>query len=258
VLLVIDVGNTNIHCGLYEGPTLRAEWRMTTAPCTADEFGQAVRGFLAAEGIAAARVTAVACASVIPPMDGTIRDGIRRMLGHETFFVDPARHVTIPILCGRPSEVGADRVANAVAGLAGYGAPLIIVDFGTATTFDVLSTRGEYLGGAISPGLEISLAALFGRTARLPRIDLAPPERAIGHNTAEGMQSGIIYGYAGLVDGLVARIRAELGSPARVIATGGLAEVIAPHASTVSEVAPALTLEGIRLIHGEAGAVAEG
>ncbi len=249
MILVLDVGNTNIHGGLFAGERFLDQWRLTTyGPSTADELGLQLRQFVEAGGFRPGDITAVAVACVVPTLYSLIQGGITRYLGREPFFIEPGRHRTLPIHGYLPAEVGADRLANSVAGIELHGCPLIIVDFGTATTFDVVSAGGEYLGGAIAPGIEISLGALFGKAARLPRVDLVAPPTVIGRTTAESMQSGIIHGYAGLVDNLNRRIRDELKQETRAIATGGLAGIIVPHTSTVTTIEPTLTLQGIRLI----------
>jgi type III pantothenate kinase len=249
-LLVLDVGNTNIHLGLFQGDRLLDQWRLgTPSGHTADELGLKIRQFLLGSGHDPGDLDGTAVASVVPNLEGVIRGGLERFLGGRVFFIEPGRHRTLPIRYLCPSEVGADRLANAVAGVRIAGTPLVIVDFGTATTFDVVSPGGEYLGGAIVPGIEISVGALFSKAARLPMIDLVPSERVIGRNTVESMRSGIVHGYAGLVDHLNRLIFRELGRKARVLATGGLAGIIVPYSATLRRIEPTLTLEGIRLIH---------
>ncbi len=249
-LLVLDVGNTNIHLGLFRGEELLDQWRLGTPQGqTADELGLKVRHFLLGGGHDPGDLDGTAVASVVPNLEALIRDGLRRHLGRKSFFVEPGRHRTLPIRYHRPADIGADRLANAVAGVSLAGRPLVVVDFGTATTFDVVSARGEYLGGAIVPGIEISLGALSSKAARLPMIELHPSARVIGRSTAESMRSGIVHGYAGLVDHLNRLIFRELGRKAGVLATGGLAGIIAPYTATVRRIEPTLTLEGIRLIH---------
>jgi type III pantothenate kinase len=249
---VLDVGNTTIHAGLFAGPRLTDQWRLAThATQTADELGLTLRQFLLMGGHDPAMVEGVAVASVVPPLEGMIRNGVVRATGHTPFFFQPGIHPVMPIVYDAPQEIGADRLANSLAGMRLAGCPLVVVDFGTATTFDVVSARGEYLGGAIAPGIELSLGALFSRTARLPQIEIKPPGRVIGRSTREGMQSGIVHGYAGLVDRLISLLRREIGSRTGVLATGGLAGTIAPYTRTVRRVVPHLTLEGIRLVHHE-------
>ncbi len=250
MILTLDIGNTNIHFGLFEGGDLLSQWRISTDPqATSDELGLAIVRFLKAGGYPPGEVNGVAAACVVPPLDGIVEGGIDRYLGREVFFVDPVGNSGMDILYDRPSEVGADRVANAVAGVELAGAPLVIVDFGTATTFDVVSPGGEYLGGVIAPGIELSIGALTHKAARLPRIDLGVPERVIGRTTTESIRSGIVHGYAGLVDRIVGNILDELGGPAEILATGGLAGLIVPGTERVERIEENLTLEGIRLIY---------
>lgn len=246
MILALDVGNTNIHLGLFDGSSLLDQWRFATGSAmTADELGLLVDQFIRSGGFSFSKINGVAVACVVPPMYSIIREGLSRYVDLGIFFVDPERHDTLPILYDKPGDVGADRLANTIAGIDLEGCPLVVVDFGTATTFDVVSADGEYLGGAIAPGIEISIGALFSRASRLPRVDLVAPGRAVGKTTSESMQSGIIYGYAGLVDHLIELIWKELGAESGVIATGGLAKTIAPYTKTVHRIEPTLTLEGI-------------
>jgi type III pantothenate kinase len=249
MLLALDIGNSNTTLGLFEGAKLRAAWRLTTHRAwTEDEFLLALRGLLQGEGIAPRQVQGVMVASVVPPLDATVRQALRREFGVEALFVGPGLKTGMPILYDSPADVGADRIVNAVAGYAAHGGPLIIVDFGTATTFDVVSGKGEYRGGIICPGLAISAEALFARTARLQRVEIREPERLIGNTTVGSIQSGLYYGYLGLVDGLIERLRGELGTGTKVIATGGLAPLVARGSRYISACDEQLTLTGLRLL----------
>lgn len=250
MLLVIDIGNTNIVYGIYDGEKLLHHWRVSTnRNSTADEYGVALRTLFTYAGFNHADIDAIAIASVVPPLNPAIEQMCRRYFGIEPLVIGPGVKTGLPIRYENPREIGADRIVDAVAGYAKYGGPLIIVDFGTATTFGVISADGAYLGGAICPGVGTSTEALFQRAARLPRIELVKPKSVIGKNTVAGMQAGIIYGYVGLVDGIVRRIMAELGQKCRVVATGGLAELIAPETETIETVDQFLTLEGMRLVY---------
>ncbi|MGH9418091.1 MAG: type III pantothenate kinase [Terriglobales bacterium] len=249
MLLALDVGNSNLVAGLFDGETLAASWRLTTARAqTADEFGWTLGGLLAAHGLTPASVSAAIVASVVPPLDAMLRAALARQFGVEPLFVGPGLKTGMAIRYDPPADVGADRIANAVAGYAAWGGPLIIVDFGTATTFDVVSARGEYLGGVICPGIGISAEALFARTARLPRVELRQPPRVLGNSTAASIQSGLFYGYLSLVDGLIERLRAETGAATRAVATGGLAPLLAPHSRHIEASDEMLTLQGLRLL----------
>lgn len=249
MLLALDVGNSNLVVGLYRGESLEASWRLTTNRAqTADELNLLLGGLLAGRGIAAREVTAAIVASVVPPLDAMLREALRRQFQVEALFVGPGLKTGMPIHYEPPADVGADRIVNAVAGYAAHGGPLIIVDFGTATTFDVVSAQGEYRGGIICPGIAISAEALFSRTARLQRVEIRPPERLIGSTTVGSIQSGLFYGYLGLVDGLIERLRAELGAAVKVIATGGLAPLLARESRHISACDDKLTLTGLRLL----------
>jgi type III pantothenate kinase len=249
VLLAIDVGNTNTVLGVFEGASLLAHWRLTTRrEQTADEYGILVRNLFATSGLDPARVDAVALASVVPPLTPVLVELARQYLGQEALVVGPGVDTGMPILYEPPGDVGADRIVNGVAAFAAYGGPVIVVDFGTATTFDVITRGGEYAGGVICPGIGISADALFQRAARLPRVDVRRPGRVVGRSTVESMQSGLYFGYGAMCEGLIARIRAELGEPARVVATGGLAETLAAEIPSIEAVDPVLTLTGLRLI----------
>uniref|UniRef100_A0A7C1IZQ3 Type III pantothenate kinase n=1 Tax=Ammonifex degensii TaxID=42838 RepID=A0A7C1IZQ3_9THEO len=250
MLLVLDIGNTNIAVGLFEGEKLAAAWRIATRrEQTADEVGLLLRQFLREEGFTPETVTGIAACSVVPPLNLTVERACGHYFGREVFWVGPGTRTGVPVKTENPREVGADRVVNAAAGYALYGGPLVVVDFGTATTFDVVSAKGEYLGGVIAPGVDISCEALFNRAAKLPRVELAVPPTVIGRNTLHSMQAGIVYGFAGLVDEINRRIRAELKDEARVVATGGLATIIARESKTIEKVDPYLTLIGLRLIY---------
>jgi type III pantothenate kinase len=253
MLLAIDVGNTNIVLGVFEGPTLVQSWRLQTLrERTADELGLLVDGLFEHSRIERVQVRGVILGSVVPPLTGTICAMTHRYFGQNPLIVDPAGNTGMPILYENPSEVGADRIVNGVAAYARYGMkgdrPLIIVDFGTATTLDAVTAKGEYLGGAICPGVQISADALFQRAARLPRIDVRKPSRIVGRTTVGAMESGLFYGYVGMVEGLVRRMTDELGGRVICIATGGLADVIAPETSLIQHVDPDLTLHGLRIV----------
>ncbi len=249
MLLTIDVGNSNTVLGVFEGASLRAHWRLTTRrEQTADEYGILVRNLFATSGLEPSQVDAVALASVVPPLTPVLVDLSRNYLGHDPLVVGPGVKTGMPILYEPPGDVGADRIVNGVAAFAAWGGPVIVIDFGTATTFDVITQRGEYAGGVICPGIGISADALFQRAARLPRVDVRHPGKVVGRSTVTSMQSGLYFGYAAMCEGLVARIRAEIGEPARVVATGGLAETLASDIPSIEAVDPVLTLTGLRLI----------
>jgi type III pantothenate kinase len=249
LLLTIDVGNSNTVLGVFDGSELRAHWRLTTRrEQTADEYRILVRNLFAGSGLDPARVEAIALASVVPPLTPVLVELARRYLGRDPLVIGPGVKTGMPILYEPPSDVGADRIVNGVAAFATYGGPVIVVDFGTATTFDVITRRGEYVGGVICPGIGISADALFQRAARLPRVDVRDPGRVVGRTTVGSMQSGLYFGYAAMCEGLIARIRAELGEPARVVATGGFAGTLAAEIPSIETVDPVLTLVGLRLI----------
>lgn len=249
MLLVIDIGNTNTVFGLYRGSELAYSWRLQTDQArTADEWTLAVHGLFAMAGLDVREVEDVIIASVVPPVLPAIETLCRNALNREPCVVGPGTFAGMPILYDNPREVGADRIVNAVAAYARKQCSLIVVDFGTATTFDVITSRGEYLGGAIAPGLGISAEALYQRASKLPRVEIACPPQVIAKNTVNSMQAGLFYGYVGLVDGIVARMKQELRDAPWVLATGGLAGLVAPHSATISEVDPNLTLEGLRII----------
>ena len=250
MLLAIDVGNTNTSLGVYDDDRLVAHWRLTTArERTVDEYGVHSRNLFELAGLDFKAITAVAVASVVPPLNFTLRRMAEVYFHRSPLFVDHTTNTGVPILYDPPSDVGADRIVDAVAAVHKYGSPCIIVDFGTATTFDAINERGEYLGGVITPGITISSDALFARTARLPRVEIKRPSSVIGSSTVGSMQSGLYYGYAGLVDGILKRMREELGLKTKVIATGGLAPLIATGSDFIEEIDDTLTLEGLRLVY---------
>jgi type III pantothenate kinase len=249
LLLTIDVGNTNTVLGVHAGPTLQAHFRLATRrDQTADEYGILVRSLFSGAGIETQRLAGIAVACVVPPLVPVVDTLAREHLGQEALFVEPGVKTGMPILYDPPSDVGADRIVNAVAAFAACGGPVVVVDFGTATTFDVVTRKGEYLGGVIVPGVGISADALFQRAARLPRVEIRDPGRVIGRTTVGSMQSGLYFGYAALVEGILARIRAELRERVRVIGTGGLCELLAREIPSIEAVDPVLTLTGLRLI----------
>ncbi len=250
MLLAIDVGNTNTVFGVFEGDVLRDPWRIeTSASKTADEYGILLHELMGFSKIDPRSVDAVAVSSVVPPLQGAIASMSRRFFGAAPLFVGPGVKTGMPILYDNPREVGADRIVNAVAAYERWKTALIVVDFGTATTFDVVTPKGEYLGGAICPGVTISMEALFRSASKLPRVELARPDRVIGTNTVASMQSGLLWGYVGLVEGLVLRMSEELKTRPKVVATGGLAPLIAGESKLFSEVDEFLTLDGLRIIH---------
>ncbi|HET6956932.1 MAG TPA: type III pantothenate kinase [Vicinamibacterales bacterium] len=253
MLLAIDVGNSNIVLGVFEGETLIQSWRLQTVrERTSDELGLLVEGLFEHSRIERLQVRGVILGSVVPPLTGTIRQMVQRYFGVTAVVVEPGVNASMPILYENPSEVGADRILNGVAAYEkfgkGLGRPLIVVDFGTATTLDAITAKGEYLGGAICPGVTISADALFQRAARLPRIDVRKPSRVVGRTTVGAMESGLFWGYVGMVEGLVRRMDAELGGNAICVATGGLADVIAPETPLIQHVDPDLTLHGLRIV----------
>ncbi|MDI6710652.1 MAG: type III pantothenate kinase [Thermoanaerobacterales bacterium] len=250
MLLVLDVGNTNITAGLFAGRELAAHWRVSTRRAwTADECGLLLKQLLGDRGFTARDVAAVVAASVVPPLNTVLEEAVHGYFNCEPMVVGPGIRTGMPIKYENPRDVGADRIVNAVAGFEEHGGPLVIVDFGTATTFDAVSAKGEYLGGIIAPGIGISCEALFSRAARLPRVELVRPPAVIGRNTVHSMQAGIVFGFAGLVDNVVHRMRAELGGAATVLATGGEAALIAGESATIQHVDPFLTLKGLRIIY---------
>ncbi|MBI4321326.1 MAG: type III pantothenate kinase [Chloroflexi bacterium] len=249
MLLAVDVGNTNIALGMYRHSDLVADWRIATeAHRMPDEYAMVLRNLLEHRGLAMGSVKAMILSSVVPTLVSTFKELSEKYFDVNPLVIGPGIKTGVRILYENPKEVGADRIVNAMAAYRLYGGPAIVVDFGTATTFDAISADGGYLGGAISPGIGISSEALFRLTAKLPHIELARPKTAIGKNTINSMQSGILFGYVGLVEGLITRFVQELG-PSRVVATGGLAEIIAKETRMIEVVNPGLTLEGLRLIY---------
>jgi type III pantothenate kinase len=250
VLLAIDVGNTETKLGCFSGTDLKQTWRVTTElRRTSDEYGVFFTQLFATSGVDAAQIDAVAIASVVPKLDPVLESACNRFFGVPPVFLKPQNQRLMPIVTETPAEVGADLVAAAIGGREQFGAPLIIVSFGTATAFIAISSEGEYLGVAIAPGVTVSIDALIGRTAKLPQIALETPQRAIGRNTNEALQSGILYGFAGQIEAIVGRMRDEMGVVARVVATGGLASVVAKHTRIVDAVEPYLSLVGLQLFH---------
>lgn len=250
VILAFDVGNTNIVLGVYREKELLEHWRLSTFPYrTADEYGMLLRDLLRSVEVALPEIKDMVISSVVPPLMLSLEQMAQKYFGVEPLVVGPGIKTGLAIKYENPKEVGADRIVNAVAGYELFGGPLIIVDFGTATTFCAISSKGEYLGGVIAPGIGISTEALFARAAKLPRVEFVRPPSVIGKNTVHSMQSGIIYGFAGQVDEIVRRMKKEMGGHALVIATGGLAELIAREAGTIDRVEPLLTLTGLRIIY---------
>ncbi len=249
MLLTIDIGNTNITLGLYNGETLGPRWRLATVhDRMPDEYGLQFLGLLSHAERTPAELDGICLASVVPPLTGKVVEACTHYLGQEPLVVDAGVKTGVRILYENPRAVGADRIVDAAAVQRLYGGPACVVDFGTATTFDAISAEGDYLGGAIAPGINIAAEALFLRTAKLPRVDLQRPPAAIGRNTTHAMQSGLLFGYVALVEGMVARFRKELGPEMKVIGTGGLTEVIARETTVIQIIAPWLTLDGLRII----------
>lgn len=253
MLLAIDVGNTNIVLGVFDGPALVHSWRLATLrERTADEIGVLVTQFFEHQRLHVSAIDAIALASVVPPLTGTLVSMGQRYFGVAPLVIDATVDTGMPVLYDNPAEVGADRIVNGVAAYEAFGRAdrrrVIVVDFGTATTLDAISAAGEYLGGVICPGIQISADALFQRAAKLPRVDVRKPTTVIGRTTIGSMQSGLFFGYVDMVEGLVRRVRRELGEPAFCVATGGMAEIIAPDTTVIEHVEPDLTLQGLRLI----------
>jgi type III pantothenate kinase len=251
VLLVVDVGNTQTHLGTFRGEELIHDWRFATVrESTADELGAALRNLLALRDLGFADLEASILSSTVPQLRPEWTEMAQRYLGHEMLAVGPGLRTGMPIHMDNPREVGADRLVNAVAAYERVGGPCVIVDFGTAITYDCVGVAGEYIGGIIAPGVEISMEALTSRAAAIPRIDLTPPRALIGKSTVEAIRSGVIYGFAAQVDGMVGRLREELGEETEAIATGGLAQSIVPYCELIDDVDEMLTLTGLRIIYG--------
>jgi len=250
MLFAADIGNTNITVGVFDGQKLKATWRIATGVHRMpDEYAILILNLLENQGLKSSQITAAVICSVVPPLVGGFEELFRRYLKITPLVVGAGVKTGVRICMDNPREVGADRIVNAVAAHHLYGGPVIVIDLGTATTFDVVSAEGDYVGGSIAPGIAIATEALFTRTAVLPRVELIHPKKAIGRSTVAAMQSGIVYGYVGLIEGLVARIRKELGAKAKVVATGGFAELLAEETSVIEVVNPDITLIGLRLIY---------
>jgi type III pantothenate kinase len=250
MLLVIDVGNTNTALGVFDAHRLLADWRLETKQRqTTDEYGILARNLFALAGMDVKKIHYIVIASVVPPLNSVLEQMALKYFNIKPLFVEPGVKTGMPVLYDSPADVGADRIVNAVAAYEKYGGPTIVVDFGTATTFDAISAKGEYLGGVIAPGPGISAEALFTRTARLPRVELKAPAKVIGSSTVSSIQSGLYYGYVGLIDGILERMIPELGSTTTVVATGGYASLIGTGTHRIKHIDPNLTLDGLRLIH---------
>lgn len=249
MLLTIDIGNTNLTLGLYEGQKLGARWRLATDhQRMPDEYGLQILGLLQHSGCSPAQLDGICLASVVPPITTRLITACKQYLLRDPLVIDSNSNTGIEILYEDPRAVGADRIVDAVAVMQIYGGPACVVDFGTATTFDAITADAKYLGGAIAPGIGISAEALVQRTSKLPQVDLQRPPSVIGRNTVHAMQSGLLFGYVCMVEGMVARFRAELGESMKVIATGGLAEVVARETDVLQIIAPWLTLDGLRIL----------
>ena len=249
MLLAIDAGNSNILVGVFKGDTLAHEWRLLTeAEKTVDEYGILFQNLYRSVNLAIEETEDIIISCVVPPLLNTFDELCTKYFHNAPLIVGPGVNTGIPIHYDNPREVGADRIVNAVAAYEAYRRSLIVVDFGTATTFDCISPQGEYLGGAIAPGIMISSEALFHKASKLPRVELVRPQTVIGKNTTTSMQAGIIFGYVGLIDGIVSRMKKEMGNDPLVVATGGLAPLIAPESDTIAEVDEYLTLKGLHII----------
>ena len=250
MLLVIDIGNTNVVLGVYDGASLKAHWRLATdTKTTADEYAILLTNLLATAGILPVQMSAAIMSSVVPSLTSTFETLIQQYFHHRPLLVTAETDTGLIIRYANPNEIGGDRLVNAAAAYHKYRRDLIVVDFGTATTFCTITKKGEYLGGVIAPGLGISAEALFARAAKLSKVELTRPKSVIGIDTASSIQSGLLFGYAGLVDALVRRIEQELGRSTYVIATGGLSAVISPETTTIQKIEPLLTLEGLALLY---------
>src|SRR5271165_5784831 len=261
MLLTLDVGNTNTVLGVFRGKDLVAHWRLTTArDQTVDEYGILTRDLFTLAELEPKGINGIIISSVVPPLNRTLAEMSRKYLNQKPLFVEPGVKTGMAVLVDNPLEVGADRIVNGVAAFERYGGPCIVVDFGTATTFDVISARCEYLGGVIAPGLGISSEALFSRTARLPRIEIKDPGKVIGTNTVTHMQAGLYYGTVDMIDGMLSRMKAELGMPAKVIATGGYATLLEGGSKHIEHTDEVINLEGLRIIweRNEAGGAERG
>ncbi len=249
MLLVADVGNTNTKIGVFDGETLVGSWRLTSRrEQTADEYGLFVETLLRTKGLDRRDIEAIAISNVVPQVQQTLQWMCEHYFGLDPYVVQPGRNTPMPLVVDNPTEVGADRLVDAFAAARIYGAPLIVVDFGTATTFDCVNERGEFIGGAIAPGIATSVDALLSRAARLFRVEMVRPKEAIGRNTATNIQSGIVYGYAGLVDGIIARMKTEMGGDPKVVGTGGLVSLVADVASSIQHVNDDLRMQGLRIL----------
>jgi type III pantothenate kinase len=250
MLLAIDIGNTNVVLGVFDGERLRESWRVgTKAQITADEYAMIVKDLFGFAGLEFRQIDGVIFSTVVPPLLPVMIEMSRKYFKLDPLVVSIEMRTGIALKYDNPGEIGADRIVNAAAAFKLFGGPIIIVDFGTATTFCAVTKQGEYLGGAITPGIKISAEALYQRAAKLPRVELARPGTVIGRDTVSAMQAGILFGYAGLVDGIVERMKREFAPDAKVIATGGMAELVAQETKSIHEVRPHLTLEGLRLLY---------
>jgi type III pantothenate kinase len=250
MLLVMDVGNTNVVIGIFKGDQLIHQWRIATdRNKTEDEYGTLIKMFLRDEDISVEEIEAVIISSVVPPLNFALERMVKKYFKLKPMIVGPGIKTGLNIKYDNPKEIGADRIVNAVAAVAEYGNSLVIVDFGTATTFCLVNDEGNYLGGAICPGINISMEALYQNASKLPKVEFAKPESVVGRNTVMAMQSGLYYGYVGLVDGIANRMKQQLSKPGKVIATGGLAEYISKDSATIDIIDPHLTLKGLRIIY---------